>query len=194
MPSILSLLDTPEPPRMTMKPRPGTRSLDDLNAQIDAILTAPNLDPEYRALSRATVLLWHDHFEASHKIAQDIEGANGSLLHAMIHRREPDYSNARYWFRRVGPNHPSFECIVGKVKVALIHGRSELTITQIIPNDKWQPLGFVSLVEDFSRREDPAYDTLLRRIQAAEFHCFLATLPSRVDPILPKRAFGPPSM
>lgn len=193
MASILSLLDTPEPPHMTMKARLGTKPLAELNAQLDTILSAPELDRRYCDLARAAVLLWHDHFEPAHQLAQDVENADGSLLHGILHRREPDFSNARYWFRRVGPNHPSFECVVGKVKVALMGIRSELIARQLIPNDRWQPLGFLEFIEAAQRHNDPAYDILLRRIQAAEFHCFLATLPSRVDPILPRRTFGPPS-
>lgn len=194
MASILSMLDTPEPPHITMRTRPGTKSLAELNAQLDEMLGKPGMDRRYCELSRATVLLWHDHFEPAHKIAQEVEGADGSLLHGIMHRREPDFSNARYWFRRVGTTHPSFDCVVGKVKMALMGLRSDLIARQIIPNDKWHPLGFVDFLEDVLKREDPAYDQLLRQIQAAEFYCFLSTLPSRVDAILPKRAFGPPSV
>ena len=193
MASILSLLHTPEPPHMTMKGRPGTKSLEQLNLELDAILSNPGIDSRYAALSRAAVYLWHDHFEASHELAQNIENADGSLLHAILHRREPDFSNAKYWFRRVGTSHPSFECLVGKVKIALMGLNAELVARQLIPNDKWNPMGFVDFIEDTSRREDAAVDHLLRQIQAAEFYCFLSTLPSRVDAILPKRTFGPPS-
>jgi hypothetical protein len=193
MASILSLLDTPEPPHMTMKARAGTRSLDELNLKLDAILANPELDRRYCQLGRAAVLLWHDHFEPAHKLAQDIEGPDGSLLHGILHRREPDFANARYWFRRVGPAHRSFDCIVGKIKIALMGSKADLIARQIIPADKWNPLGFVDLAEDSLRRADPEYDRLLRQIQAAEFHCYLATLPSRVDSILPRRTFGPPS-
>jgi hypothetical protein len=176
-----------------MKSRPGVRSLDELNAEIDRIIAAGKFDPDYAALGRATVLMWHDHFDASHKLAQDVENADGSLLHGILHRREPDYSNARYWFRRVGNTHPSFDCVVGKIKIALMGLKADLLAKQIIPNDKWQPLRFIDLVEDAAGRGDTAYDQLLRQIQAAEIQCYLATLPSRVESILPKRTFGPPS-
>lgn len=173
-----------------MKPRPGTRRLAAINAELDSALADRDLDSAYCQLTRAAVLLWHDHFEAAHELAQHVEGPDGSLVHGILHRREPDFSNARYWFRRVGPNHRSFDCIVGKVK-ALI--QNDLIIGQLLPKDKWQPLGFIDVIEDVSRRVEPAYDWMLRQIQAAEIQCFLTSLPSRVDPILPKRAFGPPS-
>ncbi|HEY6226751.1 MAG TPA: hypothetical protein VI282_06490 [Verrucomicrobiae bacterium] len=193
MASILSLLQTSEPAHLTMKTRPGVRSLDDLNRELDELLAAPELDGRYCMLARATILLWHDHFEAAHKIAQDVENPDGSLLHGIIHRREPDFSNARYWFHRVGKTHPSFACVAGKLKIALIGMRADQLAKRLLPDDKWHPLAFVDLLEDAQGRAEPAFDKLLREFQAAEFYCFLATLPSRVDAIWPKRVFAPPS-
>jgi hypothetical protein len=180
---ILPLLNTPEPPHLTMKARAGTRALDEINGEVDKLLANSNLDSRDSQLTRAGILLWHDHFEAAHEIAQDVEDADGSLLHGIIHRREPDFSNARYWFRRVGSAHRSFECLAGKVKITLKGRDADAIAKQLMLNDKWYPLAFVDLVEDAQRRKDAAFDQLLREIQAAEFYCFLATLPSRVDSI-----------
>jgi hypothetical protein len=177
MASLLSLLETPEPPHMTMRPRPGTLALDEVNSKIDALLGRSEMDRLERELARAAVLLWHDHFDAAHTIVQDIENADASLLHGILHRREPDYMNARYWFRRVGP-HRSFECVVGKIKVALLTTNVEVVAKQIAPNDKWHPLSFVDFLEDNAKRNDTAYDHFMRQIQSAEIHCFLQTLPT----------------
>lgn len=61
---------------------------------------------------RAGLLLIHDFLEPSHQVSQSIEGegrdANGDYWHAIMHRREPDFGNSKYWFRRVG-KHPCFE-------------------------------------------------------------------------------------
>ena len=43
----------------------------------------------------------------SHSISQDLPSAEGSFLHGIMHRREGDFGNSKYWFRRVG-SHPVF--------------------------------------------------------------------------------------
>jgi len=43
--------------------------------------------------------------DRSHAISQDESSGTGSYWHGIMHRREGDYSNAGYWFRRVG-SHP----------------------------------------------------------------------------------------
>jgi hypothetical protein len=49
--------------------------------------------------------LWYDgkgNWERSHEIAQDIHDKNGSWIHAYLHRKEGDLSNARYWYAMAG--------------------------------------------------------------------------------------------
>src|SRR5437867_2459147 len=95
------LLATPEPPELGPGPRPGVKSLPSLNPLIDHALRSCALASLPCHLIRALTLLWHDHLDAAHTIAQSIENADGSYVHGILHRREPDYGNARYWFHRV---------------------------------------------------------------------------------------------
>jgi hypothetical protein len=56
-------------------------------------------------LSPAVEALWHERhgdWDRAHKIAQDIAGAEGAWVHAYLHRREGDESNAAYWYRQAG--------------------------------------------------------------------------------------------
>ena len=51
------------------------------------------------------VALWHDKrgdWDAAHRVAQDIDDANGAWVHAYLHRKEGDAGNAAYWYRRAG--------------------------------------------------------------------------------------------
>ena len=55
--------------------------------------------------------LWlrFDFLDESHAISQEDEGnPDRDFWHAIMHRREPDPSNSKYWWRRVG-NHPVLE-------------------------------------------------------------------------------------
>ena len=70
--------------------------------QFRATLTSP-APPS--GLPPAVVALWHDargDWDAAHRVAQDIEHADGSWVHAYLHRKEGDVANAGYWYRRAG--------------------------------------------------------------------------------------------
>lgn len=41
-------------------------------------------------------------WERAHMVAQDISTADGSWIHANLHREEGDPGNARYWYNRAG--------------------------------------------------------------------------------------------
>ena len=58
----------------------------------------PPLPPLLRAL-------WHDtkgDWGEAHRLAQDVSGADAAWVHAYLHRKEGDLSNARYWYRQAG--------------------------------------------------------------------------------------------
>src|SRR4051794_32254466 len=44
----------------------------------------------------AGLWLWHDWLDESHRISQRVETADGSYWHAIMHRREGDFSNSKY--------------------------------------------------------------------------------------------------
>jgi len=73
-------------------------TLADLKATLSAATPPPTLSPPLAAL-------WHDakgDWNAAHGIAQDIENADGAWIHAYLHRKEGDASNAAYWYRHAG--------------------------------------------------------------------------------------------
>src|SRR5688572_7487973 len=66
-----------------------------------------------RSMAMACIAgLWllHDFLDESHTISQDLDNPTGSYWHGIMHRREPDPANAKYWFRHVG-NHPVFDIL-----------------------------------------------------------------------------------
>ncbi|MEX0745132.1 MAG: hypothetical protein WD118_05980 [Phycisphaeraceae bacterium] len=53
----------------------------------------------------AGLWLYVDDLDRSHAASQQIDTPTGSFWHAIMHRREGDFSNSKYWFRRTG-KHP----------------------------------------------------------------------------------------
>jgi hypothetical protein len=61
--------------------------------------------PAPPTVAPALVALWHDakgNWDAAHEAAQAVEDASGAWVHAYLHRKEGDASNAAYWYRRAG--------------------------------------------------------------------------------------------
>ena len=70
--------------------------------ELRASLHSPNPPA---GISPALVALWHDargDWEKAHGVAQDVESADAAWVHAYLHRKEGDASNAAYWYRRAG--------------------------------------------------------------------------------------------
>jgi hypothetical protein len=56
-------------------------------------------------LSGLALAVWHGlrgEWDAAHDIAQEDPSANGSWVHAWLHRIEGDLGNAGYWYRLAG--------------------------------------------------------------------------------------------
>lgn len=65
-------------------------------------------------LSPLLLALWHDakgDWEKAHSVAQSVDGPDGAWVHAYLHRKEGDSSNASYWYSRSGRpfSHKSLE-------------------------------------------------------------------------------------
>ncbi|HXY50167.1 MAG TPA: hypothetical protein VEI01_12005 [Terriglobales bacterium] len=73
-------------------------TLDEFHQSLDASRPPAQLPP-------ALVGLWWDakgEWTRAHESAQQDEGAEGSWVHAYLHRKEGDEGNAAYWYRRAG--------------------------------------------------------------------------------------------
>lgn len=166
--TISALLCTPEPADLGPHPRSGTLSVRDVNARLDAAFASASVSASNQQLIRSAVLLWHDHLDASHTISQDLHSSDGSFLHGIMHRREPDYFNAKYWFARVG-NNPSYPEIAQRVGTFLDSKGATSLKTELIPAGKWDADAFVDACEAASgRRGTEEQRTLLREIQRIE--------------------------
>jgi len=82
----------------------------------------PVKDRSMAACCLAGLWLWHDCLDESHEVSQSIETSYGSHWHAIMHRREGDFGNAKYWYRRVGA--PTFFATLGQWTDQLLASQS----------------------------------------------------------------------
>src|SRR5438046_5365735 len=164
-----SLIATPELPCLGPTPRSSRLPLVELNRKLDGFIQATQLAPGLQPLIRSAALLWHDHLDESHAISQNIHNAEGSFLHAIMHRREPDYGNAKYWFHRVG-QHASFAGIASQAQCVLEGKGGRGLASKLVPHGCWDPFAFVDACEA-AAAQTPADATaqVLRSIQEVEF-------------------------
>jgi hypothetical protein len=171
---FLKLIATPEPPLLGPQPRPGVLALHELEAALNGFFSAHKVQPRIQPYLKSAALLWHDHLDASHTISQDLETADGSWLHGIMHRREPDFGNAKYWFRRVG-QHVAFASLAEQA-ATILHNNTHGLTARLIENGDWDPFAYIDECERAQRSNDTARQSILRQLQAAEFNALVSHL------------------
>ncbi len=170
-PRLDRLITAPGLASLGPEARAGVQTVQALDAALDSTLSLEQLTPRARELIRGTLLLWHDHLDEAHAIAQDIEDRDGSLLHAIMHRREPDYGNAKYWFRRVGA-HPVYSA-VGAAASSLIRAQAPEWAGRLVRAGALDAYAFVDACEAASDRDGAELFTAalqeVQRLETVEF-------------------------
>jgi hypothetical protein len=146
---------------------PARSELDGLSPET---MIAPHriIDPTMTQACLAGLWLRFDFIDESHAISQDITTTTGSFWHGIMHRREPDYDNAKYWFHRV-LEHPVFAplCAVSK-NVDVGTNSADPAASFLKTQSQWDPFRFIDLVAAVARGKSSS-EQLCREIQRREW-------------------------
>ena len=119
---------------------------------------APLLPGALVGLVRTGLFYYHNALDDSHKQAARDEGDTAAYWHGMVHRREGDFENARYWMRRAGEQ-PAFQEMQSRASDGSPHMARQ-------PN--WDPSLFIHLCEQYKYGE-AEYRKEIGHLQRVEF-------------------------
>jgi len=122
----------------------------------------------------AGLLQVNGYLDESHNHSQSIQGegqdVNGDYWHGIMHRREPDYGNGKYWFRRVG-HHPCFDLLAPLAGQTLDECSSTDSAnwqSRLSGPNGWDGAAFIDLCQTAEQSSDTELTTAAQRIQWAE--------------------------
>ncbi len=127
---------------------------------------------------KSGLLLWNDALDESHTISQGLTDQTGSYWHGIMHRREPDYPNAKYWFGRTGA-HPIFPALRTAAldtfnAVSTPSDTLKAIGAAIEAAENWDAHRFIDWCEAAAADPDSDASGFLRQIQAEEIKLLLA--------------------
>ena len=149
LPAALSAAVAEWPVLQRLRPHGGAPSgaiLERVEALCDAVFhpTGHNIDRAGLSLFKGGLWYALDALDAAHSIFQDDPSPEGSYWHGMLHRREGDFPNAKYWLQRAG------------------------RIPALMEIPDFDPVRFVSLCQRADRdplAEDPAELLAMQRLE-----------------------------
>lgn len=123
---------------------------------------------------RAGLFLWNDDLARAHPLIQDLPDPTASFWHAILHRREGDFSNAKYWWHQTG-THAAFEEICDVV----LHRAPDFPfIDELRASGKWE----AAIFSDFCQKavQNSAWKTECETVQRLEMKILLEWCAARI--------------
>jgi len=159
---------------------PGTPIVErrsKLSALDENAVVAPHplADPDMARCCISGLWLLYDFLDESHRISQNIHTSSGSYWHGIMHRREPDYSNSKYWFRKAG-DHAIFDSLCRAADELAANETLDAPSQFLIEQSAWDPFRFIDLCESVARGRSST-ELLCKRIAQIEWrllfdHCY----------------------
>lgn len=147
------------------QPAAGARALQGVAAE--QLFAQPIKHGDAAAAALAGLWLWHDALDACHRIVQDIPSPTGSFWHAIMHRREGDFSNSKYWYNR-SLTHPVHKWM-GSIASSIVgQNPRERQLARVLGGG-WDPRAFVDLVESVHGKPADPRHAMAVRLQRAEW-------------------------
>ena len=156
----------------------GVVALRDRSAQ-DLFGGLSVVDPVMADAALSALWLRFDALDPAHDVINRIDSATGCLWHGILHRREGDYPNARYWMHQAG-NHPTY-LYLAQGAGAILAQMSEIGNSEIHAGIRvWDAMYFVKLCER-AVKEGGNLEAFCLRVQDLEwrilFHfCFQSAI------------------
>lgn len=128
---------------------------------------------------KAGLFCVHDYLDESHNYSQSVQNQGlhqaGDYWHHIMHRREPDYSNAKYWSRVVG-YHPIHDLLPELVRPLFDLYENPTVATwkdRLLQSNRWSLNTFVDCCEECESTQNPVLNELACRIQWVEMQLLL---------------------
>lgn len=140
-----------------------------LEALMPEGLVAPQTLRRREQAMAAIAGLWlrYDFLDESHRISQDLHHASGSYWHGIMHRRECDFGNAKYWFHRVG-EHSVYVPLHTAARELANAAKAIGPAAFLLKDASWNADAFVDLCQK-SLRESAPWHALCVEIQQREW-------------------------
>jgi hypothetical protein len=143
-------------------------------AMLEALSPRDLIDGPIASLDDASAVLsglWlrHDWLDESHGISQKLTNPTGSFWHAIMHRREGDFSNSKYWYDRID-DHPLLPTLATRAGDVINPFPADKDVFRITANG-WNPNAFVDLVEQVYDQPNDPRRAVAVAIQEIEWQC-----------------------